>query len=103
AHAEAASASAKARSAQTDVKALEDRLDRTLLACEAMWMLLRKKLDITDEELAEQITELDLSDGALDGKVRKTALTCPKCKRKVSPRFDKCMYCETPIQHDPFA
>ncbi len=100
---DATGAAAAARTAQTDTRALEARLDRALLACEAMWMLLRKKLELTDEELADQITELDLSDGVLDGKVRKTAVTCSKCKRKVAPRFDKCMYCQTPTPLNPFA
>ena len=30
---------------------IAQRLDRTLLACEAMWSILREKLDVTDEEL----------------------------------------------------
>lgn len=100
--AEAAGAGAKARRASADVQALEDRLDRTLLVCEALWTLLRDKLDMSDDQLAQRITELDLSDGKLDGKIRRPPSTCPKCSRTISPRFDRCMYCGQEMAHDPF-
>lgn len=85
------------------ISEIEARLDRTLLTCEAMWTILRDKLGVSDVELVERINELDLSDGKLDGKVRKTAVACPSCHRTISPRFPKCMYCGQPIVHDPFA
>jgi len=99
----AASAARDAKSAYTTSRALEDRLDRALLACEAMWSILRDKLGVTDVELIERINDIDLSDGKLDGKVHKTAVSCPKCSRTISSRFPKCMYCGQPIVHDPFA
>jgi hypothetical protein len=81
---------------------LEACLDRTLLVCEAMWTLLRDKLGVTDKELVDRINEVDLSDGKLDGKVRKTPVSCPKCGRTISRKFPQCMYCGQPIIHDPF-
>ncbi len=98
----AAGASRVAKAARSDARDVEDRLDRTLLACEAMWSILRDKLGVTDIELVERINDIDLSDGKLDGKVRKTAVACPKCHRTISQRFPKCMYCGQPIVHDPF-
>lgn len=103
ARAEAASASGKAQRVRTDVQALEANLDRALLACEAMWTLLRDKLGVTDLELIERINEIDLSDGKLDGKVRKTPVSCPSCGHTISSRFPKCMYCGQAVVHDPFA
>lgn len=99
----AAGASKAAKAAGRDARGLEDRLDRALLACEAMWSILRDKLGVTDVELVERINDIDLSDGKLDGKVRKTAVACPKCNRTISQRFPTCMYCGQPIVHDPFA
>ena len=101
--AEAAEAKGTARRAGTRVEELEDRLDRALLACEAMWTILRDKIGVTDEELIDRVNEVDLSDGRLDGKVRKTAVTCPSCGRTIAQRFPKCMYCGQAIVHDPFA
>ena len=100
---QAGDASSAARKATTSVEELENRLDRSMLACEAMWSIMRDKLGVGEEELVDRINEIDLSDGRLDGKVRKTAVSCPKCNRTISPRFPKCMYCGQPIVHDPFA
>ena len=88
---------------KTDIRELESRIDRAMMACEAMWSLMRDKLGVTDEELVERINEIDLSDGQLDGKVRKTVVACPKCNRTINPRLPKCMYCGQPVLHDPFA
>jgi hypothetical protein len=100
---EASDASKESRAKRTDARQLADQLERTLLACEGMWTLVRDKLGLTDEDLVARINEIDLSDGRLDGKVRKTAVACPKCNRTISPRLPKCMYCGQPIVHDPFA
>jgi len=78
------------------------RLDRTVLALEALWTLVREKLNLSEEELAKVMNDLDLSDGRLDGKVSKSALTCPACNRTISRRLPKCIYCGQAIVHDPF-
>lgn len=100
--AEAARATGDARRAQTDVSILEARLDKAMLACEAMWTIMRDKFGLDDVQLIERINDIDLSDGKLDGKVRKPVVACPKCGRKISQRFPACMYCGQPILHDPF-
>lgn len=102
-HTEVAKAGGDARRARTDYQELEARLDKAVLACEAMWTLIREKLDMDDVQLVDRINDIDLSDGMLDGKVRKKAVKCPKCNRNISPRFPKCNYCGQPIVHDPFA
>ncbi len=103
ANATAGEASRTARTTQTTVAELEQRLDRAMMACEAMWVMMRDKMGITDVELIDKINEIDLSDGQLDGKVRKTAVSCPKCRRTISRRHPRCMYCGQTIVHDPFA
>ncbi len=82
---------------------LEKRLDRAMLACEALWSIVREKLDLTDEQLVQRMNDLDLADGNLDGKASKTAVACPKCGRTIKRSLPKCMYCGQPIVHDPFA
>jgi hypothetical protein len=100
---EAADARRQAGAARTTATDVESRLERTMLACEAMWSLLREKLGATDLELLERMNQLDLTDGRLDGKISKTAVACPKCNRTITRRHAKCMYCGQPIMHDPFA
>jgi len=99
----AAAAEARTAGSSREAERVEERLERALLACEGMWTLMKEKLGVSDIELIEKINEIDLSDGRLDGKVRKTAVACPKCNRTISARFPKCMYCGQQIVHDPFA
>ena len=100
---EAGEARRQAASARTTAADAESRLERALLACEAMWSLLREKLGVTDLELLDRINQLDLTDGRLDGRVTKSALACPQCRRTIARRHAKCMYCGQAIMHDPFA
>ena len=74
-----------------------------VLAFEALWSLTRDRLQITDEELVARMNDLALSDGRLDGKVRKGAVSCRRCGRTISRRLPKCICCSQPIVHDPFA
>lgn len=32
-------------------------------------------------------------DGVQDGKATRTVARCPKCRRVMSPRHNKCLYC----------
>lgn len=96
-------AAREARTAKDDSRTLRIQLERTVLACEAMWSILKEKLAVTDVELAQRVNEIDLSDGHLDGKLRRTPMSCPSCNRTISPRFPKCMYCGQDVVHKPFA
>jgi hypothetical protein len=100
---EASEAKSAARGAKTAVTTVEHRLERAMLACEAMWSLMREKLGVTDLELLDRINAMDLSDGKLDGRVTKPAVTCPSCHRTIARRQAKCMYCGQQVMYDPFA
>ncbi len=88
---------------KTSTLYLEKRLDRAMLACEALWSIVREKLDVTDEELAQRMNDIDIADGTLDGKSKKTGVACPKCGRTIKRSSPKCMYCGQQIVHDPFS
>ncbi|HVX85587.1 MAG TPA: hypothetical protein VH253_12465 [Phycisphaerae bacterium] len=72
---------------------LEARLNRLTLVCAAMWELLQEKTGVTAEELAQRVSEIDLRDGKLDGKIDRTIRACPACGRTIAPNAVKCMYC----------
>ena len=99
----AGAARRSARDAAAKVDELEAQCDRALLVCEALWTVMRDKLGVSEDELVNRVNDIDLSDGRLDGKVRRPAWNCPKCNRTIARRFAKCMYCGQPIRHDPFS
>lgn len=81
---------------------LEQQVDRLSLICEAMFELIKTRTDITDTELLGQMAELDLSDGAADGKVTRPPVMCPHCNRPNSRRRELCLYCGEAIKSKPF-
>jgi ribosomal protein S27AE len=78
---------------ETHLRQVEDRLDKLTLVCLAIWEILKEKGGLTDEELTERVKQIDLRDGVADGKVTRTVAQCPKCKRVMSPRHNRCLYC----------
>lgn len=88
---------------RTDVQFLEDRIDRLTMIAAAMWTLLQKQAGLREEELAARVQEIDLSDGRLDGKVRRNVSACAACKRPIAPRHMRCIYCGQPTRNvQPF-
>ena len=76
----------------------DDRFDKMSLIIEAIWLLVKEKTDLTDEDLSRMITELDLKDGRLDGKLNRAAAQgppgkCPDCGATVSRKFNRCLFC----------
>jgi len=77
----------------SQVRSLEERIDRLALACMAFWSLLQEVSELTEEDLLERMKEIDLTDGRLDGRVRQPAVTCPECNRVMSQKHRRCLYC----------
>mgnify|MGYP006290246909 CR=1 FL=1 len=94
--AEAAAARQAARSAsasRSEINALRDQVERTLLFNQAMWELVSEKLNLTDKDLETKAQEVDLRDGKADGKMSDHPLRCPNCGRVSNSRHKKCLYC----------
>jgi hypothetical protein len=72
---------------------LEDRLERLSLICMAVWSLLQSVTELTEEDLLQRVREIDLLDGAVDGKITRQVFRCRKCDRPVSSRHTRCIYC----------
>jgi hypothetical protein len=71
------------------------QLDKLGLICQAMWSLIQEKTGLTEKDLLERVTELDLKDGKLDGKYMRPPVDCPKCGAKMSNKFNRCLFCGT--------
>ncbi len=76
-----------------ELRRLEGRLETMHLVNMAMWAIMQKRLGTTDAELAEMVREIDLRDGALDGKITPRVSKCPACNRTMSERHARCLYC----------
>lgn len=85
--------SSRSTSSADTIAQLERRIDRLTLTCMAMWSLLQETTDLTEEDLAQRVREIDMSDGVQDGKVRPQAIQCSQCGRIISAKHGRCLYC----------
>jgi ribosomal protein S27AE len=81
---------------------LEQKIDKLELICMALWSLLRECSDLTDEDLVKRVEKIDLVDGTLDGKVSQSSVQCPECKRIMSAKHKRCLYCGYQGDDGPF-
>jgi len=98
----AASAQSKAAAVERKTRLLEANLAKVLLICESLWELVKDQHGLTDEQLKQKITEVDMRDGTLDGKNQRKAVECPSCGHMVSARHPACLYCGCIIDDSVF-
>jgi len=85
-----------------EAKDLEQKINKLELICMALWSLLRECSDLTDEDLVQRVEKIDLADGTLDGKVSQSSVQCPECKRIMSAKHKRCLYCGYESDEGPF-
>ena len=83
------------------VRALEVQVAHMALACQAMWEILRERTGISEVELLAKMKEVDLRDGAQDGRMSPVLINCPACGKPANSKTTRCMYCGAtiPKQH----
>ena len=95
-----ATATASETSRQSEF--IKEDIDKLYMITQALWELLKAECGYTDDTLMKKITEIDLSDGRLDGKVaKKERPNCPSCGRKMG-RLQTCLYCGAMATRCPF-
>lgn len=79
----------------TVIRRLEARVDRLALINTALWEITMKRLNISQDELEAKVTEVDVRDGLLDGRIRpdNQPLRCAACDRTLMQRHRTCLYC----------
>ncbi|QGX40492.1 hypothetical protein [Permianibacter aggregans] len=82
-----------ALSASSQIEQLEQRVEALALTCQAMWELLSRQQDFSNQLLMEKMEEIDLRDGVRDGKSTATSQHCQQCRHKLSDRHPYCFYC----------
>ncbi len=90
--------------AKSELRELGERVDKLELVAEALWRLLEEHTTLSEEDLIEKITAVDLMDGRYDGKKtpEKNFRDCPKCHRRVNRHHRRCFYCGETFLPDPF-
>ena len=97
----------KAESASTKVNALlhefhklQDSFEKACLINQALLEIVQDKLGVSDSELEAKILEVDLRDGAADGKMNGIVIVCSGCGRKVNGKKGSCFYCGSALNDD---
>ena len=72
---------------------LEDRFERLLLVTEAIWVMARDKLGLTEDDLIRTVVDLDGQDGSVDGHRTRAPRRCTECNAAINREFSKCMFC----------
>jgi hypothetical protein len=88
---------------KTIVRDLEARVDKLELIAEALWTIIQNETNLSEVDLIERITEIDLKDGKFDNKKKRTSsVECKHCGRMNSKRQTKCLYCGAVFLLGPF-
>ncbi|MBM3822088.1 MAG: hypothetical protein FJ404_04200 [Verrucomicrobia bacterium] len=72
---------------------MKRKADALTIACQALWELLRRNSDLSDDLLIRTMEEIDLRDGKQDGKITRRPVPCPKCRRNSQSGRSHCLYC----------
>lgn len=79
--------------ARRRLEKLEMKLESLTLTCRALYEVLQERGEVTEQQLAEKMREIDLRDGKLDGRVTPKSLSCDDCGRNSASQRAKCLYC----------
>lgn len=78
-------------------------IERLLMITEALWSVLKEQHGYTDEELFRRVSEIDLRDGRLDGRVAPgPPSACPHCGRIMNRGRPICIFCGRASVANPF-
>ena len=91
----AAEAASDAASAKREVASLERDLARLKLVCAAVWELVKTRTNLTEDDLAAMVAQLDAKDGVADGQMTRGIRKCVQCDRTLPSKQNKCLYCGT--------
>jgi predicted Zn-ribbon and HTH transcriptional regulator len=103
-----ATAQAKAASKRTiDLKAetreLRRLVNKLMLVTQALWEIVAETNNMDNKLLIQKVNEVDLRDGRLNGKLKRTVKKCASCGRTLHNEHSRCLYCGSEnLQAGPF-
>ena len=92
-----------ALSSEDRIRQIERRLDMVSLLAAALWYLLKKNGNFTDEQLVKALMEMHQSPPAIAGiapadTIAPRDIPCPACNHRISLNAVKCMYCGAQVK-----
>lgn len=87
------SGSTSNRATQSNMRELRHQVERLSLLNQALWELIRDRLQLTEADLQRIAHDIDMRDGIADGKISASPLRCPTCSRVSNSKHYKCLYC----------
>ncbi|MCP4645183.1 MAG: hypothetical protein GY851_32375 [bacterium] len=78
---------------QMQMRDMTHHIQRLQLLNQALWELVRDKLNLTDADFERMAQEIDLRDGVADGRMTETPMKCPQCGRTSNSKHWRCLYC----------
>jgi len=75
------------------ISELTDRVDRLSLTVEALHEIVRTRMGVGADDLAERMSAIDGRDGVADGKISPALRACPTCGRRLPRMRSSCVYC----------
>ncbi len=105
----AADAQQAARSAESlasrfdgQIRQLEQENDRLTLAVMAIAEILREQFHVSQDAIEAKMRDIDIRDGALDGKVKRSGKLCGACQRVNGSKRTACLYCGESLPTNSF-
>jgi hypothetical protein len=89
----AGTAQSAANTAKADVREMGRRIDKLTMIVEGLWVFLQREHGYTEAQLVEMVTEIDLRDGLLDGRVKRQPRDCEECGKVIGADKAVCMWC----------
>jgi len=77
------------------LRVLEQRYDRMRMVNIALWGLLKKRLNLTDDDLKSALEIVDTHLGSSDGRLtpKATLVNCPHCSHPIKDGSLVCIWC----------
>ena len=96
-------AASRANSVEEQLRELQSRHEKLLLANQVLWEIVREATGLTDSDFEQRLALADSRDGLADARMTRSGVDCPACNRKTSSARPTCMYCGEKVSAPLFA
>lgn len=72
---------------------LNDKVDRLMLLCQAMFELMQQTTGVTEAQLQAKLAEIHQREGLAGGLMTPKGKPCPRCGAIMPPQFGGCQFC----------